>query len=359
MTPKLKINKLLQLIGANEDTSFEYDEARTIAAMEKHHAAYSNIIIKVLSIIGGLLAALALIGFLFLAGIYESEQGLLVVGLLFAIGSILASRAIDHVFLDTTVITFYATGLILVAVGMMALEYSFESSILLVALLSCIGIFLSKGYMMVLTAVISLNATIVIFVMERLPTMVLLPVLLIGVVLFVITSLEAKLITSSEIVNSLFAPLQAGYFISFLSCMLFITMGHTFGLFMFYHNPVVLSIGIDVGILLLITKIINKMAVRELKHIVMIYAFALLILACVFYAPYIAGALFILILTYYYGYKAQVVISFVALLYFVFKFYYDLQMSLLVKSGLLFVPGVIMIALWFYVTKQLKHHEEN
>jgi len=358
MTPKTKIDNLLRHIGVSERDGFTFDEEKTVLEMERHHAAYSNVIIKILSIIGGVLATAALIGFLFLAGLYESESSILVTGLIFVISSIFASRFIDHVFLDTTVITFYITGILLTCFGMESLQSTLSTTLLLIACLSIVGVFASRGFMMAFTSVIAFNTTLVVLVMEYAQAISVLPTMIMGVILFLITNMESKFITQNKTLNRLFLPLQAGYFISFLCSISWLIFSNELGATMFVRNQFALSLCIDISILLIITKIIRDVNLNSNKHIVLVYISTIAILACVFFAPYISGAFFLLLLAYYYGYKAEVVISFVALLLFVIKFYYDLQLTLLVKSGLLFAPGILMIGLWFYLTKQMKNNEE-
>lgn len=148
------MNELLGKIRKEEGDTFLADSDNIHAELMKHDKAYSNIIIKILSGVGGVLATAALLGFLLLAGIYQSESGMLILGLLFVGGAMGISRLANHVFLDTAVLTLYICGFVLVAMGMGSGNGDAESVLLLCIALSVFGIALSSGFMMVTTSVL-------------------------------------------------------------------------------------------------------------------------------------------------------------------------------------------------------------
>src|SRR5690606_41366096 len=62
-----------------EDKPLQFDEEAIVSAYQKDNGNQS-LSIKILSIFGGILASLAFLGFLFIAGLYNSDVGLLVFG---------------------------------------------------------------------------------------------------------------------------------------------------------------------------------------------------------------------------------------------------------------------------------------
>lgn len=361
MNTNRNMNELLAGIGLEEGDTFVPDHDRIQAELARHDKAFSNIIIKVLSAIGGVLAASALLGFLLLAGIYESESGMMILGLLLVAAAIATSRVADHVFLDTVVLTGYISGFILAGIGLGMHEgNTADQVILLCLLLSLAGIFLSRGFMIVMISVVICSGSFYAYcsVHGEHTSFISLPVAITGIGLLVVTLKEARMVSGNRQVNRLYKPLQAGLFLSFLGGLIWVLHSYTFGLFPGFHDLKLISLLIDIMILVLVTRIMYMLGLNNKVHIAGIYVFVLVLLAAVFYAPGISGSLFLLLLAISYGYRAEAGMSIAALVYFIFMFYYSLRLSLLVKSGLLFFPGMIMILVWHYCYQQLKKNEK-
>ncbi|RYZ41281.1 MAG: DUF4401 domain-containing protein [Sphingobacteriales bacterium] len=354
------IDRLLETIFNKAGDVFTVDHSGIAAEIDRNPQAYSNIFIKILSAIGGFLATLALLGFLLLAGLYNSEPTMVVLGALMSAAAVFTSRLANHVFLDTAVLTVYVAGLCLAGFGIAEVADNGDAAIGCCLLLSVAGILFSRGFMMTMVSVLVANGCLIAYcsghaVVSILPS---LPLVFSGFALLVITLKESWIITRSVWLNKLFRPLQTGFFISFLCGLAWVLHGDVFGIYAGIADIRLLSVAGDVLVLIMVYKIVTAQQVVNTVYVAAIYAFTLLILAAVFFAPGISGSLFLLLLSVYYGYKAEVAVSIAALGYFIVKFYYSLQMNLLVKSGLLIAPGVLLILLWFFFQKQLKEHEE-
>ena len=77
----------LDNIRLSEGVHFECDEKAILEEYNRQGENKSNLAIKVLSIFGGFLATLAFLGFLAIAGLYNSEVGLLIFGIGFIISA--------------------------------------------------------------------------------------------------------------------------------------------------------------------------------------------------------------------------------------------------------------------------------
>jgi uncharacterized membrane protein len=227
-------------------------------------------------------------------------------------------------------------------------------------LLSLAGALLSRGFMIIMISVVIFNGSLLAYFSERgiLTSFFALPVIISGVALLLISIGESFLISQGAWLNKLYKPLQSGLFISFLGGLVWMSHSHMFGFFSGINNFRFISFSIDIMTIIMVSKIITSLGVQSRLSMAGIYLFTTVVLAAVFYAPGISGSIFLLLLSVYYGYKAEIGISIAALGYFIVKFYYDLQMSLLVKAGMLFFPGILLILVWYYVHRQMKKNEK-
>ncbi len=77
MRNKENIKELLNYLQTAEDKELQFDEDAIVIAYQKN-SDNQSMTIKILSVFGGLLASLAFLGSLFIAGLYNSEFGLLI-----------------------------------------------------------------------------------------------------------------------------------------------------------------------------------------------------------------------------------------------------------------------------------------
>ncbi len=358
MKQNFDIKKYLLALKDSEGEAFSYDEAALDTELEKHHAAYSNIVVKSLSVLGGLFATIAFIGFLFAVGGYKTQDSFLIFGIVFTLGSIIASRLVNHVFLDTTVISLYIAGYILIIFGLIEKDDAANTILLVTTMAALAGIFTSSGFMMVLLSVLAFNTSIAFFFVENMRDWTVLAIILISAILLLVTTFESKILHASKALNRKFLALQSGYFLSFLICMIWLSIGNNYGFALWVGRTLYLHIGIALATVWTIYKILSQFQVKNRAQQITAYASALVVLACFLYAPYVGGTLWLLLLAYRYGFKVQVVFALLGLVYMIIKFYYDLNLTLLEKSGLLFFPGLLMIGLWIFVQKKWNTNEQ-
>ena len=65
-----------------------------------------------------------------------------------------------------------------------------------------------------------------------------------------------------------------------------------------------------------------------------------------------ASALLVMITGYILGSRSLAIIGTLLQIYFLYMFYYDLSLSLLNKSIILFVSGLIFLAVWVFIRRQ-------
>mgnify|MGYP000810048333 FL=1 len=153
---------------------------------------------------------------------------------------------------------------------------------------------------------------------------------------------------------SKYTPFHSGLFVSCI-CLLA-------GLSVNYGIPApywLLSIFIWIGILLIIQRIMPVMEVTNPVSQIGICILCILICLPTMFAPYLSGSLLLILICFHYGYKAECAAALLLFIYAVSKYYYDLNLSLLVKSITLFFTGIIFMIAWYYFTQKRTKHEKT
>jgi uncharacterized membrane protein len=161
---------------------------------------------------------------------------------------------------------------------------------------------------------------------------------------------EAKIITFHNKLSRLYDPIRIGLMVSVLFGLMIIGNRN---LVPAAQNLIWLSslIIIPTGMYLIhiITKINN---IESQKSKTLIYALSLLIFLSTVLSPSISGVILILLLSFLVNYKTGSVIGIVALTYFIGQYYYDLNFTLLTKSIILFLSGVMFLTFYLFINKK-------
>ena len=282
-------------------------------------AQKNNLTIQVVSIIGGILTTIFFLGFLVVASIIRTETSSLIIGCLFIITTLTISRRLTVPFLDAMNITLYIAGCALIAYG---LNKSTNALFIALAITGIFTFFLSKGFILpfLFTNLYERN---------------------------ILTGLKKNLVSK-------YTPFHSGLFVSCI-CLLA-------GLSVNYGIPApywLLSIFIWIGILLIIQRIMPVMEVTNPVSQIGICILCILICLPTMFAPYLSGSLLLILICFHYGYKAECAAALLLFIYAVSKYYYDLNLSLLVKSITLFFTGIIFMIAWYYFTQKRTKHEKT
>lgn len=350
------IEKLLDTIRTAEGNGFQYDDAAILAEYQEREGKKSNLVIKILSVFGGLLATLAFVVFLFILGLYDSEWGMLLLGIALAGIAIGIDKKYNSFILDTLSVCFYVLGLILFAIGLGAFEVNENHVSLLVMLVALGSLAITQNYVMSFISIITIGAAMMFLIILNG-----IPYALNGYVLFYTVALaffflnEAKLLTSSRKLAKLSGPLRIGM----VFCLLLglVAVGRTdfapiSGRFLWISSVASICL-----ILYLASGVLKRFGVAGRKKVLTL-VLCLFTLLPTLYAPSISGALLIVLLSFLVNYKTGFAIGIIALIYFVIQYYYDLKLSLLTKSIILFSSGVVFLVFYFFFTKTIKTDEK-
>ncbi len=347
---------LLMHIQSQEADEFEMDENSILAEYEKGIENARGLAIKVLSIFGGILSALAFLGFLFILGIYDSGSGMLIIGIGLMATSILLGNRFDKLFMDAINVSMYVVGFILFIASLFFFDFHEDGVLLLAMLVSFATLLLGRNYLLSFLSVIAFAVAILLLIIsndafEAIHFYIVLYA--VGLTYFMLE--EAALLTISSFFVKLYNPVRIGLIISFLLGILALGRERIIPVsnsFIWISSAVIILL-----ILYTIRTVVTHLQIQPKKKVYGIYAFSFLALLPTILAPAISGSLLITMLAYKVNYKTGFTIGLIAFVYAVGQYYYDLQFTLLTKSILLMASGVLFLLFYFFLKKQRSHEE--
>lgn len=348
----------LSLLRSTERPDFTVDEAKVIEANQQSQSAYSKLVIKVLSIFGGIIGSLFFFGFLALINVLESDVVVIVIGAASVAGSLIIGRMVNNLVLDTAIICFYVLGIFLLCLGLYQILEVDISIIYCIFVCGLLAILLSDHFVPVfLGTLLSLGAFIGYFAFKNWNGLLEFPLILIEAGLIWLTVNEPGILASGRKINSILKPLQAGFFIAFIGCLYYLHQYPAFTAETGIGAQWFASTGIWLAIGFIAYNIMSDIQIR-FRNKMIILAFLVLIAIPLFFATYVSGALLLMLLCFHYGLITELVISLVFLVYGLSRYYYDLRLTLLVKSGILCVSGILVILLWLFIRSQKAADEQ-
>lgn len=316
----------------------------------------NNLTIHVVSIIGGILTAIFLLGFLALSSIIDSQETSLIAGCVLMIATLTISRLIIKPFLDAMNITLYIAGCVLLAFGI-----SDNVNILFGVLIgvSILTFILSKGFILPFLSVILFNISLFGEIAHWSSSWYPLQIAVVPIVAaFLLTNLyERRLLNRLKEGNfsSKYRPFHTGLFIS----SIFALSGTSSTYLTSGMNEWIISVFLWMGILLMVHKIMRVMEVENPASKAGIYLLSVVICLPTLFAPYVSGSLLLILICFHYGYKAECGAALLLFVYSISKYYYDLNITLLVKSLTLFFIGIALITAWYFFTQKRTNNEKG
>lgn len=325
-----------------------YDEGAILGEYKNQDDNPTSLAIKILSVVGGVLATFAFLGFLLIAGLYDSSLGLLIVGGLLIIVAIVLNKYYNKLIIDTLSISTYIIGLSMLAFGLGNLEAGETIITFTVVIISLISLFISQNYIFSFISIITICGSLLALVVSKeLYYLIHLYNILISIALTYCLLKESKIITSGKKLSVLYSPLRIGLIISML-----------FGLTTLINkNQIPLpidfiwlsSIVLFLLVLYTVSIVIKTMSVTETKSKIIIYTLSIMVLIPTAFAPSILGALLIILLCFLVNYRTGFAIGIIAFIYFVSQYYYDLNFTLLTKSIMLFTSGIVFLVFYLFI----------
>jgi hypothetical protein len=356
MRNKDKIKEVLDYFQTTDNKELKFDEQAILAAYQKNDD-HQSLAIKILSIFGGISAGLVFLGALFITGIYDSDSGLLIFGVLAIIGGIFISKFFDKLIIDTISISSYVIGFILLAAGMFKLEVSENTVCVLFILIAFAALLIVQSYIISFISVLIINgAVIALLLFHNNFDNIQIYVSVLAVIVPVVFLKEAKLISIHPAFSKLYPPVRIGLIFSFLAGL--ILLGRSDIPDRSANYLWIPSVVIILNILYVLSYLFEVLNISQIKQKVGIYIVSTAILLSTLLSPAISGAILIILVSFLVNYKTSFVIGIIAFIYFVSQYYYDLHFTLLTKSILLFSSGVLFLGLYLLTRKKLTSNEK-
>lgn len=344
----------VRLLGG---TKFEYNEKAILDEYQIQGENKSSLAIKVLSIFGGFLATLAFLGFLAIAGLYESEFGLLIFGIGFIISAIWLNKVYDKLIIDTFSISTYVIGFALLAFGLLELNVDENIVTILISMIAVTSLFITQNYILSFISVLTITGSFLTLIISNdLYNLIHLYIAVNTLILTYLFLNEAKIISSNRKLSKLYNPVRIGLIFSLLFGL--IAIGKRDLIPISQNHLWISSIVMIFVIMYLVYSIAKINEIESVKSKILIYSLSGLILISTIFSPSISGAMVIILLSFLVNHKTGLVIGIISLIYFVSQYYYDLNFTLLTKSIILFSSGIVFLLFYIFTTKKLNTNEK-
>ncbi|SNY94974.1 DUF4401 domain-containing protein [Flagellimonas pacifica] len=352
------IKSILETIRADETSRFECDENALMQEYLNKSKEKSSLAIKVLSIFGGFLASLAFISFLFILGLYDSAPGLLIFGIGLIVAAILLNKKYDKLIVDTVSISAYIIGFILLILALAQYNVGENGIAALIIVIAICCMVIVQRYMLSFISLLAINASFLFMIISNdLYDFIHIYIAINTFLLAYWFINEAEIITSGIKLSKLYDPVRIALLFSLLFG--FVAIGKRDLMPLSFGYVWLSSLTIFSAIIYLVHYISGIVGVSSMKNKVVLYTLSAFILLPTVFAPAISGAILIILLSFMTNYKTGLVIGIISLIYFVSQYYYDLNLTLLTKSIILMVSGVIFILFYLFTSKKLRVYEKD
>ncbi len=343
------MNKLNSIVLDLEEKGFTFNQSPDNNTQQKE--AGVPFIVKVLSVFGGITTMCFVLVLLALLNFHKHDTLTIAFGLGFVVGGILMSRHKLSLLFNSFGITMYLSGVALTLFGMDGHHISDEVMFCVVFVIGAISWIFSGSYLMKTLAFISTGLALVAsnYTDVKIPLQFLLVVYLIlfSCAIF----LEGHLLSSEWKFNRLFYSLRSGS----LFLLLFLLVCLSLNIEDFNVSSKWFS---SIPFVIILFYLTHKLSLKlQLKSPVYAYIITGLICTSVFMAPSLIGGLTLVLATFYVNYKTGFYLGLVSIIYFVSRYYYDLNLTLLEKSGVMFGTGLILVFIYLIIRKQLNYEK--
>ncbi len=349
MSPEKQLERLRNLAG-NDVQLNEIGLKEELGAIEANR---SSIAIKILTIVGGFLAAQAFMGFLIISGLYENELAMILTGILLIVGSLAAPRYFQLLIADTLGICAFLIGCGALAIGLGLKMFEVEEVALVLAGIGVIALRVNSNYVLAFVSVLLVTGSIqfAIFDFGGIFGDYLLFTSVATMMTFFVMK-EASILPRRNNISKSFDAIRAGLIVAFVF-QLYMTrfsldLGRTES---FVWIPSLVNMAL---LLFVIHQILNERQIIHQKAAILIGS--VILLAPTIFAPAISGSLLILILCFHKVYKTGMAIGVVCLILAITRYYYELSLTLLEKSILMMASGILFL-LMLHLIKKVDVHE--
>ena len=352
-----------------EDLNLDVENFKAEYSLKQHDQPF---IIKFISILGGILASLSFFVFVYLFDLLDSSIHLLSIGVFAIILTIWLNYKSEKIVLSSFSVSCYIIGFYFLNTGLNTIGLPYNSSQIIIMVICLVVLIYSQGFLLTFLSAIFFNlsfqlfyeyfysgpgnihlgenATRIHFIIYTFHYIILL-----ALILFTYGK-EAKLLSYNTFSNRILYPIRLAMVVFYI-----------FLLYNYKERPL-LGEGFPFQILLSILQwgailYITNNIIEEFKFFTGTKKWLLIVLlglglACSVYAPGITGGILLMLLGYKYSDKTTLIMSIVVFLFFLGKYYYDLDLTLLVKSIMLFCSGILFFIIQHFLTPKKIENEK-
>lgn len=355
MKTKESINELLRNFQGKFPSAV-FEEAAIVDDYQKS-SDHQSLAIKILSVFGGILASLAFLGFLFIAGFYDSGIGMLTFGVLLIVAAVWISKLTDAIIMDTLSVSSYIIGFLLIGIAFDHFDIDVNFFAVLCIIIAVSTMAVVQNYILSFLATVVTNGSLLALIMvNEFYDLVHVHVAILGLVLTGLFLNEAKLIKKSKLWSKLYSPMRVGLLFSFLIGLIGLVVN---GMIPINSKYIWTSSSVIIlAVVYLVSVVLQVLEISNLQHRILIYLITLILLLPTVLSPGISGAILIVLLSFLVNYKTGFAIGVLAFIYFISRYYYDLNFTLLTKSILLSASGVFFMLLYLFTYKKLSSNEK-
>ena len=348
---------LLRQLQEEEGETFVFDQAKISEDAKRNVPLLANLPVELLTILGGVFASLFLMGFLFAAGLYGSHTAMLLVGLLSVAGSVVLARVRNSTMAETSCVSFHLIGYLLLGIGFSGLFPDETLLYSVLALMALGSLFAAASPALTFLAVLVFSGSLAAIILEHQAFQLM--HVYIGVVAALLTYIslrEASLISRGAWFNRVYRPVRMGLVVALLSAL--VLLAHQRLLSMGITHYWLSGLLLVAAVLFVVSKVVRQVGLVKGRQRALLYTCCCLVLAPTVFAPAVPGALLAMLTSFYLGHRAGFAVGLLALIYFVVLYYYDLQFTLLQKSGILVLSGTLFIGGYLLLQQHLKAYAD-
>ncbi len=357
MDREAEINEMIEQIQMVTGNTIEVNAEAMAEKYEQINSQKTGLAIKVISILGGFIGSLAFVGFLLIGGLYNSSLGLVITGILFIAFAIISKKLTENIIIDTSAIAFYCIGYALIAIGLT--KGNIDESIIAIVfiVLALFTIIVRSSYLISFLSVLLINSSLIFLIIDNNSIELIHfynAIMTIFVILFVLK--EAEIITKFRNYSEYYDALKYGLILSLVIGYFYVGNIHVSNIsqkFIWLSSIITIP-----ATMFMISEILDIFKIQENKVKILIYLICFLLLASTAISPAISGSLLIILISFYVFDKIGISIGVISFIYFIIQFYYDLTFTLLTKSILMFLTGILFLAFYFYTNKWLNANEK-
>jgi hypothetical protein len=361
MKNKQEILNKIELLSKGNEPNFQININDTMAAYQHLEENRSNLTIKILSILGVILSVLSFLGALFLLNILNDKLNLIICGSIFLILSLYCIKKYNAIIIDTASIAFYIVGgwMLIYGLDIHDLNYIF----ILCFIISLCTLLIVQRYLLSLLNILCIIYSIIALINHNDQNLLFITlinaILIIALIYFL--SHEAAVLSKRNLISTIYKPLRLGLILATIVTTAFIILSH-YGTNEQVNNTsfalYILSVLYALATLWVVYKITSKFEITKSKVLFPTYGLLILLLGSTVINPGIACSILLILICFNYQYRIGLSIGLISLLLSLCHFYYNLNFSLLVKSLILIISGLLFLAIYFVINSNKINNEK-